>query len=181
MKSFKLLSLCSLLIFATPHASFAQLKNTTFSSGSDSKTQKVSNGTETIQQTIKKSSFSDGNASVQTVNLTMSGKNMGKLTNEVMLQSFEQMDSQANAAMEQLRLGVSEDSNLGGVLNSTFNGNDNQNDFTMSSSLTTNEQEALMTTNSEEETTILRVDNYTTDTFTNSFIMEQGTISEFDN
>ena len=160
--------------------SVAFAKNTTFSSGSNSETKKVSKGTETINQTIKRSSFSDGNASIQTVSLTMSGKNMGELTNEVMMQSFEQMDSRGNAAMEQLKLGVSEDSNLGATLNSTFNGNDNQNDFTMTSSLTTNEQEALMYANEEEETTVLRVDNYTTDTFTNSFMMENGTISSFD-
>ena len=65
----------------------------------------------------------------------MSGQNVEGLTNEVMLQSFEQMESQGNAAMEQLRLGVAEDSNLGGELNSIFTSTDNADGFTMTTTM----------------------------------------------
>ncbi|WP_413430366.1 hypothetical protein [Synechococcus sp. Cu2B8-bc1011] len=180
MNNFKLLSLCSLLVFATPLASFAQLKNTTFSSGSKTEAMKFSKGQETITSNIKKTSLSDGDSSIQTISITMSGQNVEGLTNEVMLQSFEQMESQGNAAMEQLRLGVAEDSNLGGELNSIFTSTDNADGFTMTTTMSTNEQDAIMSTSSEEDTTIIRVDNYEVEAFTDSFLMENGTISSFD-
>ena len=180
MKSFKLLSLCSLLVFTTPLASFAQLKNTTFSSGSETEATKFSQGQETITSNIKKSSFSEGDSSIQTISMTMSGQNIEGLTNEVMLQSFEQMESQGNAAMEQLRLGVAEDSNLGAELNSTFTSTDDADGFTMTTTMSMNEQNAIMETSSEEDTTIIRVDNYEVEAFTDSFMMENGTISSFD-
>jgi hypothetical protein len=181
MKSFKLLSLCSLLVFTTPLASFAQLKNTTFSSGSETEANKFSKGKETITSNIKKSSFSEGDSSVQTISITMSGQNVVGLTNEVMLQSLEQMGSQGNAAMEQLRLGVAEDSDLGAELNSKFTGTDNADGFTMTTSMSINEQDAIMSTSSEEDVTIIREDNYEVEAFTDSFMMENGSISSFDN
>jgi hypothetical protein len=179
MNSFRLLSLCALLVFTTPLASFAQLKNTTFSSGSETEANKFSKGKETITSNIKKSSFSEGDSSVQTISITMSGQNVVGLTNEVMLQSLEQMGSQGNAAMEQLRLGVAEDSNLGAELNSMFTSTDDGDGFTMTTTMSMNEQEAIMGASSEEDTTIIRVDNYEVDSFTDSFMMENGTINSF--
>jgi hypothetical protein len=179
MNSFKLLSLCALLVFTTPLASFAQLKNTTFSSGSETEANKFSKGQETITSKIKRSSFSEGDSSIQTISITMSGQNVEGLTNEVMLESFEQMESQGNAAMEQLRLGVAEDSNLGAELNSMFTSTDDGDGFTMTTTMSMNEQEAIMGASSEEDTTIIRVDNYEVDSFTDSFMMENGTINSF--
>ncbi len=180
MNNFRLLSLCSLLVFATPFASLAQLKNTTFSSGSSTEATKSSKGKEVITQNIKKSSFSDGNTSVQTISISMSGQNIEGLTNEVVLQSFEQMESQGNAAMEQLRLGIVEDSNLGAGLNGAFSSKDDAEGFSMTTQMSINEQEALMTTSSEEETTVTRTDNYEVEAFTDSFLLENGSISSFD-
>ena len=157
------------------------MKNTTFKSGSESQINKVSQGRETINQRTKIYSTSDGDSTIKTVSLSMTGENLGGLTSEVMMQNFEQMGSQGNAAMEQLRIGMSEDSNLDAIVNSTFTSKDNAESFSMSSTMTTNEQEAEMTTNTEEDTSVIRVDDYRTDAFTDTFMMEFGTISSFDN
>ena len=180
MKAFKLFPLCSLLVLATPIASFAQMKNSTYASGSESQITKVSKGKETIKQDIKKFSISDGDTSIQTISLSMSGKNIEGAMNEMMMQSFEQMESQGDAAMKQLRVGMSEDTNLGGMLSTEFTGAD-EDGFTMTTTMSMNDQEAEMYTETEENTNVLRVDNYTTTTTTDAFSNDAGFIVTFDN
>jgi hypothetical protein len=177
MYSSKLLPFGVLLILATPLSSFAQMKTTSISSGSDSEIIRNSSGTETINQRISKSSQMEGVMGNQTMSMTMSGQGMEGATTELMLQSMEQMRSEDMAVMEQLSMAVSEENILDGIMNSDLVADDN---FSITATMTMNESMADMYTDTNEETNILRVDNFESTTTTEAWTTETGFISSFD-
>ena len=178
MKFCKLLSLGCLLILGTPLASFAQMKTAAFSQSSDSEVFKVSTGTEKINQSILKTSTMDGTMSVQTMSMTMSGQGMEGAVGDLIMQNFEQMSSGKTATMDQLNMAVSSENALNGMLNSEIIVDEN---FSMTTSMTMNEQDALMLQKTEEKTDIERIDNFSTETKTDAFQTETGFVSAFDN
>ena len=178
MKFCKLFSLGCLLILGTPLASFAQMKTAAFSQGSDSEVFKVSTGTEKINQSIVKTSTMDGTMSVQTMSMTMSGQGIEGAVGDLIMQNFEQMSSGKTATMDQLNMAVSNENALQGILNSEIIVDEN---FSMTTSMTMNEQDALMLQKTEEKTDVERVENFTTETRSNAFQSETGFVSAFDN
>jgi hypothetical protein len=177
MYSSKLLPFGVLLILATPLSSFAQMKTTSISSGSDSEIVRTSSGTETINQSVSKSSLMEGVMGNQTMSMTMSGQGMEGATTELMLQSMEQMRSEDIAVMEQLSMGVSEENMLDGIINSDLVTDEN---FSITATMTMNESTADMYTEINEETSILRVDNFESTTTTEAWTTETGFIGSFD-
>jgi hypothetical protein len=154
------------------------MKTAAFSQSSDSEVFKVSSGTETINQSILKNSTMDGQMSVQTMSMTMSGRGIEGGVGDLIMQNFEQMSSGDMATMDQLNMEVSSENALKGMLNSEIVVDEN---FSMNMSMTMNEQEALMLQETEEQTNIERIDNFVTETKTDAFQSEIGFISAFDN
>ena len=176
MYSSKLLPFGLLLVLATPLSSFAQLKQTAISSGSDSEIIRTSSGTETVKQRISKSSQMDGVMGNQTMSMTMSGQGMEGTTSELMLQSMEQMRSEDMAVMEQLSMGVSEENLLDGMLNSKLVADEN---FSMTATMTMNESMADMSNATDEVIEILRVEKYENTTKTEAWATEAGFVNSF--
>ncbi len=177
MKFSKLLSIGCLLILGTPLTSFAQLKTSAFSQSSDSEVFKVSSGTEIIKQSIIKNTTMDGNMSVQTMSMTMSGQGIEGAVGDVIMQNMEQMSSGETATMDQLNMAVTSENALAGMLNNEIVADEN---FSLTTSMTMNQQDALMLQNTEEKTEVERVDNFTTVTTTDAFSTESGFVSAFD-
>ena len=177
MYSSKLLPFGVLLVLATPLSSFAQMKTTSISSGSDSEIIRNSSGTETINQRISKSSQMEGVMGNQTMSMTMSGQGMEGATSELMLQSMEQMRSEDMAVMEQLSMGVSEENILDGIFNSELVADEN---FSITATMTMNESMADMYNDTDEVTEILRVEKFENTTKTEAWATETGFVSSFD-
>ncbi len=177
MYSSKLFPFGILLVLATPLSSFAQMKTTSISSGSDSEIMRTSKGTEIVKQSSSRSSQMEGVMGNQTMSMTMSGQGMEGTTSELMLQSMEQMRSEDMAVMEQLSMGVSEENILDGLLNSELVADEN---FSITATMTMSESMADMWTDENEETNIERVEEYETTTKTEAWVTETGFVSSFD-
>ena len=174
----KLLPFGFLLVLATPLSSFAQLKTTAISSGSKSEIIRSSSGTEIVSQKITRSSNMEGVMSNQSMSMTMSGQGIEGATSELMLQNMEQMSSEDMAVMEQLSMGVSDESMLNGLLNNEITADEN---FSITATMTMNESTADMNSDTKEETNVRRVEDYEVTTKTDAFSTETGFISSFDN
>ena len=177
MYSSKLLPFGILLVLATPLSSFAQMKTTSISSGSDSEIIRTSRGREIVNQRISRTSQMEGVMGNQTMSMTMSGQGIEGGISELMLQSMEQMRSEDMAVMEQLSMGVSEENILDGILNSELFADEK---FTITATMTMNENVADMFTDTNEETSVRRVEDYETTTKTDAWTTETGFISSFD-
>ena len=177
MKSCKLLSLGCLLILGTPLTSFAQMKTSAFKQGSESQIFKTSSGKEVINQSIVKKSSMDGNMSVQTMSMTMSGRGIEGAVGDVIMQNMEQMSSDDMATTDQLNMTISSENVLAGMLNNEIIADDN---FSLTTSMSMNTQEALMLQETEEKTDIERVDFFDTETTTFASQDEIGTVNSFD-
>ena len=177
MKSCKLLSLGCLLILGTPLTSFAQMKTSAFKQSSDSQIFKTSSGKEVINQSIVKKSSMDGNMSVQTMSMTMSGRGIEGAVGDVIMQNMEQMSSDDMATTDQLNMTISSENVLAGMLNNEIIADDN---FSLTTSMSMNTQEALMLQETEEKTDIERVDFFDSETTTFASQEEIGTVNSFD-
>jgi hypothetical protein len=174
MKSFKLLSIGIFLIIATPISSSAQLKRSDFATGSVSETTQLSKGTETIKVNTQRVSSSDGSVSSQTMSMTMSGTGVEGQINDLLIQSFEQMMPGNNVEMNELT-NINQAETL---LNNQLSVNEEG--FSMTTTMTVNEQDADVGVGLIENTEILRIDNYETLTETDAFSTEQGFVSSFE-
>ena len=174
MKSFKLLSIGIFLIIATPISSNAQLKRSDFATGSVSETTQFSKGTETIKVNTQRVSSSDGSMSSQTMSMTMSGTGVEGPINDLLIQSFEQMMPGNNVEMNEL-MNINQAETL---LNNQLSVNEEG--FSMTTTMTVNEQDADVGVDLIENTGILRIDNYETLTETDAFSTEQGFVSSFE-
>ena len=177
MKSCKLLSLGCLLILGTPLTSFAQMKTSAFKQSSDSQIFKTSSGTEVINQSIVKKSSMDGNMSVETMSMTMSGRGIEGAVGDVIMQNMEQMSSDDMATTDQLNMTISSENVLAGMLNNEIIADVN---FSLTTSMSMNTQEALMLQETEEKTDIERVDFFDSETTTFASQEEIGTVNSFD-
>jgi hypothetical protein len=174
MKSFKLLSIGIFLIIATPISSSAQLKRSDFATGSVSETTQLSKGTETIKVNTQRVSSSDGSVRSQTMSMTMSGTGVEGQINDLLIQSFEQMMPGNNVEMNELT-NINQAETL---LNNQLSVNEEG--FSMTTTMTVNEQDADVGVGLIENTEILRIDNYETLTETDAFSTEQGFVSSFE-
>ena len=174
MKSFKLLSIGIFLIIATPISSNAQLKRSDFATGSVSETTQFSKGTETIKVNTQRVSSSDGSVSSQTMSMTMSGTGVEGAINDLLIQSFEQMMPGNNVEMNELT-NINQAETL---LNNQLSVNEEG--FSMTTTMSVNEQDADVEVGLIENTEILRIDDYETLTETDAFSTEQGFVSSFE-
>ncbi|MCP4884404.1 MAG: hypothetical protein GY908_11495 [Flavobacteriales bacterium] len=115
--------------------------------------------------------------SVQTMSMTMSGQGIEGAVGDVIMQNMEQMSSGETATMDQLNMAVTSENALAGMLNNEIVADEN---FSLTTSMTMNQQDALMLQNTEEKTEVERVDNFTTVTTTDAFSTESGFVSAFD-
>ena len=176
MNSLKLISIGLLVVLGTPLSSVAQVKNSAFANSSNSETTKFSNAKETINQTINKFTIMDGNMSTQTMSLTMSGQGIEGNINDIVMQNFGQMNSENSAVMDSLAIDLTSENEIEAIVKSDMNVQD---DFSMTMSLTMNEQDALMFAETTELTEIELIDNYTSITNTTSFSSEAGVFNSF--
>lgn len=176
MNSLKLISIGLLVVLGTPLSSVAQVKNSAFANSSNSETTKFSKAKETINQTINKFTIVDGNMSTQTVSLTMSGQGIEGNINDIVMQNFGQMNSENSAVMDSLAIDLTSENEIEAMVKSDMNVKD---DFSMTMSLTMNEQDALMFAETTELTEIELIDNYTSITNTTSFASEAGVFNSF--
>lgn len=176
MNSLKLISIGLLVVLGTPLSSVAQVKNSAFANSSNSETTKFSKAKETINQTINKFTIVDGNMSTQTVSLTMSGQGIEGNINDIVMQNFGQMNSENSAVMDSLAIDLTSENEIEAMVKSDMNVQD---DFSMTMSLTMNEQDALMFAETTELTEIELIDNYTSITNTTSFASEAGVFNSF--
>jgi hypothetical protein len=174
MKSFKLLSIGIFLIIATPISSSAQIRKSDFATGSVTETTQFSKGTETIKVNTQRVSSSDGSVSSQTMSMTMSGTGVEGQINDLLIQSFEQMMPGNNVEMNELT-NINQAETL---LNNQLSVNEEG--FSMTTTMTVNEQDADVGVGLIENTEILRIDNYETLTETDAFSTEQGFVSSFE-
>ena len=174
MKPIKLLSIGIFLIIATPISSSAQLKRSDFANGSVSETTQFSKGTETIKVSTTTVSSSDGSMNSQAMSVTMSGTGVEGPINDLLIQSFEQMMPASDITMNELRNMNQVESMLNNQLLVQEEG------FSMTTTMSINEQEADVVMDLIENTEVLRVDDYETLTETDAFANEIGFVNSFE-
>ena len=174
MKAFKLISVGIFLILATPISSNAQIKRSDFATGSVSETTQFSKGTETIKVNTTKISSSDGSINSQAMSVTMSGTGVEGAVNDLLIQSFEQMMPGNNVEMNELTNINQAETMLNNQVSVQEEG------FSMTTTMSVNDQSADVETGLIENTEILRVDNYETLTETDAFSTEIGFVSAFE-
>ena len=176
MNSLKLISIGFLVVLVTPLSSVAQVRNSAFATSTNSETNKVSNATEKINQSINKFTIMDGTMSTQTMSLTMSGQGVEGRINDVVMQNFGQMNTENSAIMDDLKIGLTSENEIEAIVKSDLNVQDA---FSMTMTMTTNEQDAIMYEETTELTKTELIDNYTSTTDSETFSSETGFISTF--
>ena len=176
MKLSNLFFLSVVTIAAAPHSSLAQMQ--IYRSNNMSGQTRVTNGEEVMSEKINRIMMIDGQQDIQTVSSSISREGTGGPTNEFMQRQIEKQFAGQNPIKQEAAVDNTEDED-GDPISISSNKYVDDDQFSITGTVTITEQNFSMTEMMEEETLIERRDAFSSTSNTQSFSTGSGFSGRF--
>jgi hypothetical protein len=176
MKLSSLFFISIVTIAAAPHSSLAQMQ--IYRSNNMSGQNRVANGEEVKSEKINRIMMLDGQKDIQTVNFSISREGSGGPTNEFMQRQIEKQLAGQNPLKQEAAVNSTEDED-GDPISISSNKYVDDDQFSITGTVTITEQNYNMTEMMEEEILIERRDAFSSTSNTQSFSTGSGFSGRF--